>query len=150
MHVHFENACSYLRVAKSITFSHLKYPVESAMHVFRKRQQLLGGCFFRGELKWDPVAEEGSVPRETRWPWYTSSAARPAPLPSLWYLLMHFLRYRTWNCTILQRELIVLVFLRAWLMFDCLPFTLQEALQKIRMLIYNINFVTLRSIKFIP
>lgn len=28
---------------------------------------------FRGELKWDPVAEEGSVPRETRWPWYTSS-----------------------------------------------------------------------------
>lgn len=43
---------------------------------FRKRQQLLGDRFLRGELKWDPVAEEGSVPRGTRWPWYTSSAAR--------------------------------------------------------------------------
>jgi len=35
---------------------------------------------FRGELKWDPVAEEGNVPRETRWPWYTSSSAGFVPL----------------------------------------------------------------------
>lgn len=74
-----------------LSFLTSNIPWSSAMHAFRKRQQLLGGRFFRGELKWDPVAEEGSVPRETRWPWYTSSAVRPALLLSLWYLLKHFL-----------------------------------------------------------
>lgn len=84
---------SYLIPSRKIArlpFLASNIPWSSSMHAFRKHEQLLGGCFFQGELKWDPVAEEGSVPRETRWPWYTSSAVGPAPLPSLRYLLMHF------------------------------------------------------------
>jgi len=64
------------RATTLILFHYLRYPTIFRFRCtrisFRKQQQLLGGRFFRGELKWDPVAEEGSVPRKTCRPWYTS------------------------------------------------------------------------------
>lgn len=71
----FENCICHSGSRLRSPFSYLRYLTIFRFRcvLFRKQQQLLSSRFFWGELKWDPVAEEGSVPRETCWPWYTSS-----------------------------------------------------------------------------